>query len=226
MAKNDWNRPRRPRSRDYGADPALLAAARLVENLAELMPAVRAHAQAEITLVDGAPSQLPGAGESTDPVQRARPMTGKCRAPVPSEFDESELVDCGRPRPCPEHDSPVELTAVEAAVEARMRIERWLADVESQCRLVAVLAKQALDSGRSLVGTRLAVDRPQECRDGQHGKDGAIEWGAPWCIELGEKAGLCSKHYMRWYRWRRDNGVDTSGMFADAASSVTGADQG
>jgi len=216
---------RKHRTRDYGADPALLAASRLVENLAYLMPAVRAHAHAEITLVDGQPTKLPGAGESSEPVRRSRPLDGKtCRANVPSPTDPGELVDCGRPRPCPEHDVPVNLTSVEQAVEQRMRIERWLDEVEQQCRLLAVVAKQALDSGRGLVGTRLAVDRPRQCRDGQLGKDGTIEWGDPLCVDPSEKQGLCSKHYMRWYRWRKANGLDTDGMFAEPA--VTGGDQG
>lgn len=224
------NQHRRRRSASYGADPALLAAARLVENLAYLMPAVRAHAAAEITLVDGAPSKMPGAGESSEPVKRSRPLTGRCRHPVFVDFaafEANEMSDCGRQRPCPDHDTPIELTSVEAAVEARLRIERWLADVEAQCKLVATVAKQALDSGRGLVGTRLAVDRPKECRDGLYGKDDSLEWGDPLCTDPAEKAGLCSKHYMSWYRHRRLNGVDTSGMFADAAAQpVTGAEQG
>lgn len=219
---------RKHRSRDYGADPALLAAARLVQNLAYLMPAVRAHAAAEITLVDGAPVKVSGAGVSSEPVRRARPLEGKvCRANVPSAADPSELVDCGRPRPCSEHDVPVDLTTVEAAVEQRLRIERWLDEVEQQCRLLATVAKQALDSGRGLVGARLAVDRPRECRDGQLGKDGTIEWGDPLCSDPSEKHGLCARHYMRWYRWRRANGLDTGDMFAEPAGSVvTGRDQG
>lgn len=214
------------RQKDYGADPALLATARLVENLAYLMPAVRAHARAEITLVDGAPLKTSGAGVSSEPVRRSAPLTGRCRANVPSVADPSELVDCGRQRPCPDHDSPVDLTPVEAAVEARLRIERWLADLEAQGRMIAAVAQSALQSGRGLVGTRLAVDRPAECRDGQAGKDGAIEWGDPLCSGPAEKSGLCSRHYMRWYRWKREHGLDTDGMFARPADSVvTGADQ-
>lgn len=212
------------RVKDYGADRSLLATARLVENLAYLMPALRTHAACEIAMVDGAPSQVSGAVEPSMLEQRSKPLSGICRAAVPSQTEGhgDELVDCGRPRPCPDHDSPVDLTSVESAVEARLRVERWIADVEAQCKLIASTAKEALDSGRRLAGTRLATpDKPRECRDGQTGKDGTIEWGDPLCVEPSEKSGLCSKHYMAWYRWRRATGVDTDGMFASVADRVT-----
>lgn len=249
----------RYRSRDYGSDPALLAASRLVENLANLMPAIRKHAWAEIALIDGNPSRTPGAVEPAVAV-RGKPIGGKCSAAVPlpcaelcdlvddagaplldddgdqmieacghqrpcpwhdapGDLEVIEVVDCGRDRPCPEHDVPVELTPVERAVEQRLQVERWLADVEQQCVAIATMAKTTLDAGRRLIGTRLEVEsRPSQCRDGQIGKDGTVAWGDVHCLAPAEKSGLCSKHYMAWYRWRRSNRLDTDGMFADAGA--------
>jgi hypothetical protein len=54
------------------------------------------------------------------------------------------------------------------------------------------------------------------CIDGQHGKEGVIEWGDPLCRMSAVKAGMCSKHYMRWYRHRTDHGIDTSKDFEAA----------
>lgn len=46
-----------------------------------------------------------------------------------------------------------------------------------------------------------AADQPR-CRDNQVGREGAIVWGRPDCIELEAKAGLCSGCYQRERRWR------------------------
>lgn len=205
---------------DRPADPAMLAAARLVENLAYLLPNVRSHARAEIAMIDGSASKLAGAVEPSAGVRRSSPVSGKCSQPrqITEADGEVVLVDCGLVRPCPEHDDPVELTSVEAAVEARLRLERWVSDVEQQCRTIATVAKSALESGERILGERLAkVDRG-ECRDGQLGKDGTIEWGDPLCSEPSYKGGLCGRHYMAWYRWRKANGVDTSSMFEQSGS--------
>lgn len=202
-------------------DPALYATARMVENLAALAIDVRRHARAEIALVDGNPDHTPGSVEPAV-TTRGQIISGRCAASVPTHgtrnapLEALELTECGRRRPCSEHDAPVDLTAVERAAEQRLRMERWLADFDAQCNLLAVAARKALDDARTLIGTRLEVDaRPPECRDGQTGKDGTIEWGDVLCCSPAEKSGLCAKHYMAWYRWRRNNGGDVTGMFSE-----------
>lgn len=70
------------------------------------------------------------------------------------------------------------------------------------------------------VRTRAFGAQPEEqpiepvCRDFQHGKAGAIEWGDATCCVGSVKAGLCSRHYMAWYRFRKARGIDTGKDFA------------
>jgi hypothetical protein len=52
------------------------------------------------------------------------------------------------------------------------------------------------------------------CRDAQHGKDGALEWGDVLCMRSPAKAGLCMAHYQRWYRYRTEQGIPTDRDFA------------
>lgn len=54
------------------------------------------------------------------------------------------------------------------------------------------------------------------CRDQQHGRAGAIEWGDPLCLHSPVKSGLCGAHYMQWYRYRKAHGVDTDKDFEAA----------
>jgi hypothetical protein len=57
-------------------------------------------------------------------------------------------------------------------------------------------------------------DGPTLCKDGQHGKEGAIEWGDTTCEFPASKSGLCSAHYLAWYRYRKASGIDTTKDFA------------
>jgi hypothetical protein len=58
------------------------------------------------------------------------------------------------------------------------------------------------------------------CNDGQYGKTGRDTWGdqpdQPACHEIAVKAGLCTKHYTRWLRYRQANGIDTTRDYEDA----------
>lgn len=195
------------------ADPRMLAAARLVENLAELAPQVRAHARIEIRHADGFSSKASAAGAPGSSPRRSAPDGNKwCTASIQHEdFDDDELVDCGKPRPCPEHDDPVTFTVVERAAAERLRVENWLADFEAQITLIATVAMDAFTSGQKLIGTRVALEVP---RCSAEGRDGSIEWGDPTCSNAPSRGPLCDKCSQREYRWRvkhglkpRDNGV-------------------
>ncbi len=50
-----------------------------------------------------------------------------------------------------------------------------------------------------------ATTQPVPICDGR-GLDGFDQWGEA-CHDPADKAGLCSRHYMRCYRWRRDHGL-------------------
>lgn len=52
------------------------------------------------------------------------------------------------------------------------------------------------------------------CKENQHGREGAIEWGDATCEFPVDKQGLCSKHYQAWRRFRIRNGIDTTKDFA------------
>jgi hypothetical protein len=54
------------------------------------------------------------------------------------------------------------------------------------------------------------------CKHGQHGRDGVVEWGDPLCDRLPDKLGMCSREYMRYYRWCNEHGVDRSRDFEAA----------
>lgn len=192
------------------ADRQLWATARLVENLAELMPDVRTHVRTEHDRIDSHNDHTPGASDPTG-TPRTLP-SGPCAQNVPSRDDDRLMIDCGRRRPCGIHDSPVALTSVERAVEQRLRLTDALDDIEAQVKLIAVAAADALRNARRLIGTR-TEEKITECRDGQHGKDGAIEWGDPTCTKPAVKSGMCTTHYTAWYRWRKRVGVDTAKMF-------------
>lgn len=73
---------------------------------------------------------------------------------------------------------------------------------------IAQLAASALDVTRQAKGHRVprnpqGLEPPTYCSQNQgQGRDGAIEWGDPTCLELPMKAGLCSACYQRERRWR------------------------
>lgn len=199
-------------------DPHILATARLVENLAILVPQVRHHVRRELAILDSINDHTIGAGPPV--VKRREPLTRTCTANIPSPNQPDELITCGRPRPCGEHDAPVQLTPAERAAEERIRFNNWLADVEAECKLIAQATMDALRNGRKLAGHRAPV-AAERCCDGQVGKDGTIEWGDATCMETPTKASLCGRHYFAWYRWRKNNGIDTSRMFEQAATGYT-----
>lgn len=193
-------------------DPRLTATARLVENLAELLPALRAHIAVELHQLDSIPDHAPGASDPT-PNGPSKPLEGHCTANVADPSAPDELIDCGRHRPCPEHDHPVTLTRVEQAAERRRQLTNDLGAIEDTATIIAMRTHDALTTTRRLLGARVELPKPAQCRDGQVGKDGTIEWGQPDCTDPATKAGLCGRHFQAYYRWRKRNGIDTSKMF-------------
>lgn len=83
--------------------------------------------------------------------------------------------------------------------------------------------QRAVDEYANFLKTRpeeripAAADKPR-CREQQATLGSARQWSDELdCQELGEKAGLCPRHYMRWYRWKVDNEHDTSHLFEPSA---------
>jgi hypothetical protein len=194
-------------------DRELWAAARVVENLAGRIQAVDEHVRWELSQADSFSDHTPGA---SDPVGTpTTPLTGTCATRVPIDPNDLEIDvwrTCGRYRPCGEHDTPVTLTAVERAAERRLKLNAAHADFKARCKLIVVAASDALAEADALLGSRLeavGADKVTECRDGQHGKEGAIEWSDPTCRKESVKGGLCQAHYSKWVRWRTANGKKT-----------------
>jgi hypothetical protein len=62
-----------------------------------------------------------------------------------------------------------------------------------------------------------SADKPR-CHDGQVALGTARDWSDDIdCRELGDKRGLCPRHYMRWYRWKVDNEHDVTHLFEPSA---------
>jgi hypothetical protein len=56
------------------------------------------------------------------------------------------------------------------------------------------------------------------CREAQHGRDAGAWSDDLACSALPDKAGLCNRHYIAWYRYRRAHNIDTSGDFGPSAA--------
>lgn len=190
-------------------DRELLATARLIENLAARVHAVRDHVATELATVDSFPDHTPGASDPDG--TPSKPLSGTCATLVP--IGDGVFRSCGRYRPCGEHDSPVTLTPVERAAAQRIRLAQSLTDFDARCKLLVVAASDAMREADAIIGTRLvdlAGENPNpECRDGQFGKGGSIEWGDPTCESVAVKSSLCMKHYWAWYRWRKEHDAPT-----------------
>lgn len=104
-----------------------------------------------------------------------------------------------------------ELTVVEAQANQRLQLALDLADIEAGVRLILVTAADVQRQAQRVLGIRLAREEVRQCRDHQVGKAGVHEWGDANCPRPADKSGLCQAHYMAWYRWRREHGIDTRG---------------
>jgi hypothetical protein len=108
-----------------------------------------------------------------------------------------------------------ELTTVERLASQQQHIDRQLRDLSDNLNAVVLTLRNLHRDCDATCSTRTehVID---QCRDGQVGKDGTLDWGDATCQDGATKGGLCSRHYMAWYRWRQANGVDTSRMFQPA----------
>lgn len=99
-----------------------------------------------------------------------------------------------------------ELTPVERAAEARIRLGSVRVQLVDDRDAILSLVCSALKVARDAVGYRAPVET-ERCRDNQRRRDGAMEWGREWCEELPNKAGLCWACYQRERRWREAHGM-------------------
>lgn len=190
-------------------DPRILATARLFENLAVLARQVRYHAAEQFALIDSYPTETQGC----NPIRHVAPtrtIAGTCHHNTPDPTNPTELIDCGHERPCPYHDTPIELTPTERAAAQREHIRTWLEDFEDRAKLAATIAHTLITDGTKFIGTRPHIG--PECRDGIHGKDlsPTLTADIATCTRHPEKSGLCARHYMAWYRERNRTPVTSN----------------
>lgn len=101
-------------------------------------------------------------------------------------------------------------SSVESAAAARSRASTDLCDLDEQIQTLWTLTSDALRYVRRLTEPDAEPDEDplagQLCKP--RGREGAAEWaGSLDCTELPVRRGLCQRHYMREYRWRRTAGL-------------------
>lgn len=154
----------------------------------------------EVDIIDGLPSQCIGASPpSGGNPPRIYAADEHCR-----EISPVDGWMCCNPRPCPDHDTPVALTTVEAAALQLRAATNVLARMERK-------AKKIMDLCADLENELIrALPKPDYalCSMGL-GRDGQIEWGDPLCTKLpaSDRGGMCDACAKREYRWRKDRNL-------------------
>ena len=104
-------------------------------------------------------------------------------------------------------------TRPERGASELLDINALIAQIQDDITTIASLASSALQVTRQAKGHRVphnpqGIDPPVFCSANQmHGRQGAIEWGDPTCLNLPDKAGLCHACYLREWRWRKANNL-------------------
>jgi hypothetical protein len=191
------------------------ALAHMLREYLKVAPLALAHVLSEIGYLDGHPSQVPGHGVQEAGVHRAPALTGACRH-VEGRYvhgDDGELVvvqeECGRMRPCPDHDTAVEMSSVDRAVIARADLVATLHQIEDDTRTLAAILSSSLTVARGALGQRAPRFDVPECNRGV-GREGVIEWGRPWCNAVPDetRAGMCDDCWTAEAMWRELHGLE------------------
>ena len=112
-----------------------------------------------------------------------------------------------------------ELTSVERHADARFT----LTDAREQLRDHKAQVLQSIRELNEYINVVMRMRQPRNvtkpksndglCCAGQHGKEGAVEWGDPMCFRMADKVGMCSLHYQRWRKHCEAKGIDRSRDF-------------
>ena len=117
--------------------------------------------------------------------------------------------------------SSADLTGPERHADARLEYLAMIDEVKTKGTAVLVAIRelndahtraQALRAPKVIVNAR---DKQGLCCSNQAGKHAVVEWGDALCMDNGDSArgGLCDKHWWRWYRARKRDGIDVSKEF-------------
>lgn len=100
-------------------------------------------------------------------------------------------------------------TTTEAAAIARQYITRQAEDLKDAIDGLVISANHLAAMITEATKTRAPdIVKIARCRDNQIGREGAIVWGNPTCLEIPVKAGYCSACYQRERRWRATQGLE------------------
>jgi hypothetical protein len=175
----------------------LLAASRLLENVAFLLSPAIQHLNAELRIADSRSVTTPGAATPAPPtngVPTPGAFTARGHRTITVTPDDDPTLDA---------DDKIPVTSVEAAVFARARIADEIDDIRSRVRGITIMAHELASQCRDALGVR--IEKPTRCDP--NGREGALDWGDFGCQDAPAKGTLCGKCYMREYRWRTKRGL-------------------
>jgi hypothetical protein len=205
------------------ANQRALALAHIAENLAYALPAYQATIHDQLRTTTGYPDHTPGAPPPTYD-KPTKPLEGHCTANVPAaaiddlDYTSYGHVDCGRSRPCPEHDRPVTLTPTEHTANLRAHLHNELADIDQTITTTTTLLNELLQRAR-----RALPPPPTKLeRCNATNREGAIDWADPTCTNHPTRGPLCDTCSKREYRWRTARGLPkrTDGVYSQPAADV------
>lgn len=170
------------------ADPAILAASRLLENAAYKIPAAIRHLRRQQLTLDGMPTTASGADHGA---------RGGGRTIAITHHDDPTI---------PEGEADhIPVTSVEAAALNQIRIvSDATGDLKAHMRGILVMVAELNQQLDRIIGP-VAIPKPTRCDPS--GRDGALEWGDYTCTDAPVKGALCGRCYMREYRWRQEHGL-------------------
>jgi len=204
-----------------------LAASRILENLAYVLPAYFDELLNTINTTVGYPDHTPGASVPTADEPTVI-LEGTCTGPVVCQaygIGHIDIVDCGRPRPCPELDVHARLTPVEQAASIRTNARNAHADAEQALTTITWLANDLLATARRTTPIQ-PVPVP---RCDATGLEGYLQprseggWSDLACTNPRSRGTLCDSCSKRSYRWRAARGLKQldDGVMANPAGTAT-----
>ena len=155
-----------------------------------------------IDMHDGMPTHTIGAADPT-----TGPPTiheGTCTHPMGRN-----QPPCGLERPCPEHDTHVPLTTVEAAAgQLAPLLHHRNRLLDALDAVLAAVAHAERETRRHLTTDDKPSARDHLCNRGT-GRDGVLVWGDPLCenVRAGDRGPLCLACAKREQRWRKANNL-------------------
>jgi hypothetical protein len=181
-------------------DRRLIAASRLVENLAYKLPVARDHLRYQIALNDGRTTTASGSDTADRTISVL--ITDDNGEPILNEHGEEQY-------------DQVPVTIVEAAMVHRDHLINVLADLDAHAKALATIAANALRDCDRIIGNVTPLEKPKRCD--ATGLDGyLLPWpGEGWsdlnCQDAPTRGQLCARCYQRHRRWRHERSMPPLG---------------